>query len=62
MVPPTLVDPLDGAAIAAGIQRALSDETGTADLVARGQRRAAGATWAATADGYAALFHEVVGR
>ncbi len=54
-----LVDPRDPASIAAAIHAALTEETLTAELVARGLRNAANATWAATAAGYAALFDDV---
>ena len=53
-----LVDPLDVASIADGIDRAIADRDG---FVARGRAHAATRTWQATAAGYAELYRRVVG-
>lgn len=53
-----LVDPLDEASIAHGIARVLGDEAVGASMAERGRARAAGFTWAASADGYLAAYRE----
>ena len=52
-----LVDPLDPAAIAAGIERATAQRD---DLVARGLRRAQAFSWKSIADRTVAVYHEAV--
>jgi len=56
-----LVDPLDPDDIAAAIRASLDDEPETAALVAAGNKRAQELTWAATAEGYARVFHRAAG-
>ncbi len=56
-----LVDPLDEAAIAAGLTRVLDDQAYCDDLVDKGRERAAHYTWDATARGLAALYHRAAG-
>ncbi len=52
-----LVDPNDPSSISAGIVRLLADDDLSANRTAAGLERAGAATWQATADRYAALFH-----
>jgi len=54
-----LVDPLDRAAIGAGLVRLAGDQGLRRDLVAAGRRRAAGFTWRATAAATWATYREV---
>jgi glycosyltransferase involved in cell wall biosynthesis len=51
-----LVDPLDPASIAAGIERAIARRD---ELALRGPERAAQFTWAAAADATAAVYEEL---
>lgn len=55
------VDPNDTESIAAGMQRALSDETFRRDLIERGLRRAKNFTWEKTARETLEVFDEVMG-
>ena len=54
-----LVDPLDPAAIAAGLKRILGDDSLAAKLASAGPARAAELTWEKTAQGVAAAYREV---
>jgi glycosyltransferase involved in cell wall biosynthesis len=54
------VDPNDTQSIAAGMQRALSDETLRSDLIERGLRRAKNFTWEKTARDTLEVFDEVM--
>lgn len=56
-----LVDPNDPSSISAAIARILGDEDLSARRSAAGLDRARSATWAATADRHAALFHALAG-
>jgi glycosyltransferase involved in cell wall biosynthesis len=56
-----LVDPTSVDAIAAGLDRVLSDPDGAAELGARGRARAATYTWERTAELTVAAYREVVG-
>jgi glycosyltransferase involved in cell wall biosynthesis len=55
-----LVDPLDEASIADGIQEILGDPDRARALAARGRARAAAYTWAACADGYLDAYRAAV--
>jgi glycosyltransferase involved in cell wall biosynthesis len=55
-----LVDPLDEAAIAAGLARLLDDPSAAAELGRRGRERASTYSWARSADGYLAAYEEAV--
>lgn len=57
-----LVDPLDPEAIADGLRSVLGDDDLADGMRVAGAKRAAERTWAATAAGYAAAFHEVLPR
>lgn len=54
-----LVDPLDGAALAGGLERLASDEGLRRDLAARGLRRVSGFTWEAAAQKTWAVYEEL---
>jgi len=54
-----LVDPMDRAAIGAGLVRLAGDPALRRDLVEAGRRRAAGFTWRATAAATWATYREV---
>lgn len=54
-----LVEPRDPDALAAALDRVLDDDALRDDLIERGRLRAAGFTWAATAEGLADLYHDV---
>lgn len=56
------VPPGDPAALAAALERVLTDPALAADLRARGRVRAAGFTWAATAAATVAVYREVTAR
>jgi glycosyltransferase involved in cell wall biosynthesis len=56
-----LVDPLDGEALAEAVGRVIEDPTVAEDLSRRGQKRAAGFTWAETARRTWAIYEEVCG-
>lgn len=55
-----LVDPLDDVALAESVERIISDSTLAEDLSRRGQKRAAGFTWAEAARKTWAVYEEVV--
>jgi glycosyltransferase involved in cell wall biosynthesis len=57
-----LVDPLDEAAIAAGLEQLLGDPGAAVRLGERARERAAGFTWRRAADGYRSAYAEAVGR
>ncbi|MGH9384693.1 MAG: glycosyltransferase family 4 protein, partial [Vicinamibacterales bacterium] len=57
-----LVDPYDPDAIAAGIQRAVTDESLRADLVARGLARARTFSWAQSVAEIHRIYMEVLSR
>jgi glycosyltransferase involved in cell wall biosynthesis len=56
-----LVDPYDAAAIADGIQRAVTDEALRADLIERGRRRAATFSWRDAAAATRQVYRSVLG-
>jgi glycosyltransferase involved in cell wall biosynthesis len=57
-----LVDPTDVAAIAAGLDRVLSDPAGAAELAERARARAATYTWERTAELTVAAYREALDR
>lgn len=56
-----LVDPLDAEAIGAAVRELVTDDARRAALAERGRRRAAGMTWARTAELTRAVYRELTG-
>ena len=53
-------DPHDAGSLAAAIREVVSDPSRRAELAAQGRERAAGLSWAATAEGTVAVYQELL--